>query len=37
MTAMELNQSLSGGDFPYETVEDFVDDVMDELENSGEI
>jgi len=37
MTAMELNQSLSGGDFPYESVEDFVDDVMEELESSGEI
>jgi hypothetical protein len=31
MTAMELNTKLSG-DFPYETVEDFVDDVMDELD-----
>ena len=31
MTAMELNTKLSGGDFPYETVDDFVDDVIDEL------
>ena len=31
MTAMELNTKLSGGDFPYETVEDFVDDVIDDL------
>lgn len=32
MTAMELNTKLSG-DFPYETVEAFVDDVMDSLED----
>ena len=31
MTAMELNTKLSG-DFPYETVDSFVDDVMDALE-----
>ncbi len=30
MTAMELNTKLSG-DFPYEDVDAFVDDVMDEL------
>jgi len=33
MTAMELNTKLSGGDFPYETVEDFVDDVIDQLDD----
>lgn len=35
MTAMELNTKLSGGEFPYEDVESFVDDVMDELEAEG--
>jgi hypothetical protein len=32
MTAMELNTKLNG-EFPYETVDDFVDDVMDSLES----
>jgi len=32
MTAMELNTKLGGGDFPYESAEAFVDDVMDQLE-----
>lgn len=32
MTAMELNTKVSGGDFPYEDVESFVDDVMEALE-----
>ncbi|WP_424004097.1 MTH865 family protein [Haloarcula salina] len=32
MTAMELNTKLDG-DFPYETVDDFVDDVMTSLED----
>lgn len=32
MTAMELNTKLGGGDFPYDTVEEFVDDVMEQLE-----
>lgn len=31
MTAMELNTKLSG-DFPYESVDAFVDDVMSDLE-----
>lgn len=31
MTAMELNTKLDG-EFPYETVEEFVDDVMDSLD-----
>ena len=31
MTAMELNTKL-GGDFPYESAEAFVDDVMAQLE-----
>ena len=32
MTAMELNTKLGGGEFPYESPEAFVDDVMDQLE-----
>ena len=32
MTAMELNTKLGGGDFPYESAEAFVDDLMDQLE-----
>ncbi|MXR50808.1 hypothetical protein GRX03_04205 [Halovenus sp. WSH3] len=37
MTAMELNQTVSGGDFPYDDVESFVDDIMEALEEDGEI
>jgi hypothetical protein len=37
MTAMELNTKLGGGDFPYETPESFVDDVLDQLEEQDEI
>jgi len=33
MTAMELNTKLGGGDFPYATVDEFVDDVMSQLED----
>jgi len=33
MTAMELNTKLSGGNFPYDDVESFVDDVIDQLED----
>lgn len=32
MTAMELNTKLSGGNFPYDDVDSFVDDVMAQLE-----
>jgi hypothetical protein len=32
MTAMELNTKLSGGNFPYDSVDAFVDDVMDQLD-----
>ena len=32
MTAMELNTKLSGGNFPYDDGESFVDDVIDQLE-----
>ena len=32
MTAMELNTKLDG-EFPYESVDDFVDDVMASLES----
>jgi hypothetical protein len=36
MTAMELNTKASGNqEFPYETVDDLVDDVMDGLEDEG--
>ncbi|WP_255171607.1 MTH865 family protein [Natrononativus amylolyticus] len=31
MTAMELNTKLDGGDFPYENVDAFVDDVIEQL------
>ena len=37
MTAMEMNTKLDGGEFPYETVDDFVDDILDELEEKGHI
>ena len=33
MTAMELNTKLSGGEFPYESAEDFVDDIVEDLED----
>ena len=32
MTAMELNTKLSGGNFPYDDVDSFVDDVIEQLE-----
>jgi len=32
MTAMELNTKLGGGEFPYEDVDAFVDDVIERLE-----
>ena len=36
ITAMELNQRASGRqDFPYESVEDLVDDLMEGLEEEG--
>jgi hypothetical protein len=37
MTAMELNTKLPGGEFPYDDVESFVDDVMDQLEDQDHI
>ena len=37
MTAMELNTKLSGGDFPYDSPDGFVDDVLEELEENGHI
>ncbi|MFB6189265.1 MAG: MTH865 family protein [Halapricum sp.] len=33
MTAMELNTKLGSGNFPYEDVDSFVDDVMAQLED----
>ncbi|WP_338728970.1 MTH865 family protein [Haladaptatus sp. DJG-WS-42] len=32
MTAMELNTKISGGDFPYDSPEAFVDDILGKLE-----
>ncbi|PSQ10720.1 hypothetical protein BRC93_08390 [Halobacteriales archaeon QS_5_70_15] len=32
MTAMELNTKLGGGEFPYDSAEEFVDDIFDQLE-----
>jgi len=37
MTAMELNTKLGGGDFPYDSAEAFVDDVMQRLEDQGHL
>ncbi|SEP71849.1 MTH865 family protein [Natrinema salaciae] len=37
MTAMELNSKTSGGTFPYEDVESFVDDIISELKAQGEL
>ena len=37
MTAMELNTKLGGGDFPYDDVESFVDDVLDQLRDQDHI
>jgi len=37
MTAMELNSKLGGGDFPYESVDAFVDDVIAQLEENGHL
>jgi len=33
MTAMELNTKLGSGNFPYDDVESFVDDVIVQLED----
>jgi len=33
MTAMELNTKLGSGNFPYDSVDAFVNDVMDQLED----
>jgi hypothetical protein len=37
MTAMELNTKLGGGDFPYDSPEAFVDDVLEQLEDQDHI
>jgi hypothetical protein len=38
MTAMELSTKASGSqEFPYETVEELVDDVMEGLEEEGHL
>ncbi|QPV62751.1 MTH865 family protein [Halosimplex litoreum] len=33
MTAMELNTKLGSGNFPYDSVDAFVDDVMEQLDD----
>jgi len=33
MTAMELNTKLGSGNFPYDNVDAFVDDVIDQLDD----
>lgn len=35
MTAMEMNMKLPTGDFPYESVEALVDDLVESLKNEG--
>jgi hypothetical protein len=37
MTAMELQTKLPGGDFPYDDVESFVDDVIENLKDEDHI
>ena len=37
MTAMELNTKLDGGNFPYESPDSFVDDIIEQLEAQDEI
>ncbi|MFD1645850.1 MTH865 family protein [Haloarchaeobius litoreus] len=37
MTAMELQTKLPGGDFPYDDVESFVDDIMENLKDAGHL
>jgi hypothetical protein len=36
-TAMDLSTKLGGGNFPYENVDDFINDVLNGLEEKGEI
>ncbi|WP_135363220.1 MTH865 family protein [Halosimplex halophilum] len=33
MTAMELNTKLGSGNFPYDSVDAFVDDIMEQLDD----
>jgi len=37
MTAMELNTKLGGGDFPYDSPEAFVDDVLEQLKDQDQL
>lgn len=37
MTAMELNTKLSGGEFPYDSAEEFVDDIIEQLKDQDYI
>jgi hypothetical protein len=35
MTAVELNMKLPGGDFPYDSVDALVEDILNSLEEEG--
>jgi len=37
MTAMELNTKLGTGNFPYDDVDAFVDDIISQLEDKDEL
>ncbi|WP_049898211.1 MTH865 family protein [Halococcus agarilyticus] len=37
MTAMELNTKLDGGNFPYESPDSFVDDIIEQLKAQDEL
>lgn len=37
MSVMQLNSTLPGGDFPYETVDDLVEDIIDALRDEGHL
>lgn len=37
MTAVELNMKLPSGDFPYDSVEPLVEDILESLEEEGYI
>jgi hypothetical protein len=37
MTAMELNTKLGTGNFPYDDVDSFVDDIISQLEEKDEL
>ena len=37
MTVMELNAELSGGEFPYDSVDALVEDILEELRSEGHL